>query len=141
MHTSLLSCVSRTATPASTLPTVKEISILKVCGADFLVNSEIRCDNFELADATWKAWAAKAADWLGEQGCKIGETEQSLDGRQSQGQSMKSQLWRFYFMIEKSGDQNLMVLDTGNLYGVSGVVGAFPGFFFQYNGLFAPSSF
>ena len=27
-HTSLLSCVSRTATPASTLPTVNEISML-----------------------------------------------------------------------------------------------------------------
>ena len=51
-HTSLLSCVSKTATPASTLPTVKEISILKVCGAVFVVNSEIRCDNFKLASAT-----------------------------------------------------------------------------------------
>jgi hypothetical protein len=51
-RTSLLSWVSRTATPASTLPTVREISIVcAFCLRDALSSREIRCDNF-LANGT-----------------------------------------------------------------------------------------
>jgi hypothetical protein len=51
-RTSLLSWVSRTATPASTLPTVSETSIVcAFCLRDALSSREIRCDNF-LANGT-----------------------------------------------------------------------------------------
>jgi hypothetical protein len=54
-RTSLLSWVNRTATPASTLPTVREISIVcAFCLRDALSSREIRCDNFLAKDATSK---------------------------------------------------------------------------------------
>lgn len=44
-HTSLLSWVSSTATPASTLPTVNEINIMSACVCDDCGYCELRCDN------------------------------------------------------------------------------------------------
>jgi hypothetical protein len=72
-RTSLLSWVSRTATPASTLPTVREISIVcAFCLRDALSSREIRCDNF-LANGT-RPRSTDALDWQKRRGWGAGET-------------------------------------------------------------------
>jgi hypothetical protein len=62
-YTSLLSWVSRTATPASTLPTVNEISIVEFSVVDFPCDGRDTLRNFQACERNSKAWTVESFDW------------------------------------------------------------------------------